>query len=95
MHDFSTSNFRIRFIIWNLTLQLLLKLSGSLVYMVQVLRIIRLPFMQNVFNGNITAFSAGEPIVNFFTQPFWSYVITLAAEENIRFMYFYYAQNQY
>lgn len=38
---------------------------------------IRLPFMQMYFMANITAFSAGEPIVNFFTQPFWSYVITL------------------
>ena len=38
---------------------------------------IRLPFMQMYLMANITAFSAGEPIVNFFTQPFWSYVITL------------------
>ena len=38
---------------------------------------IRLPFMQMYLIVNITAFSAGEPIVNFFTQPFWSYVITL------------------
>lgn len=38
---------------------------------------IRLPFMQMYLMVNITAFSAGEPIVNFFTQPFWSYVITL------------------
>ena len=27
--------------------------------------------------ANITAFTAGEPVVHFFTQPFWSYVITL------------------
>lgn len=33
--------------------------------------------MGDVQMANITAFSAGEPIVNFFTQPFWSYVITL------------------
>lgn len=38
---------------------------------------IRLPFMQMYLMANITAFSASEPIVNFFTQPFWSYVITL------------------
>ena len=38
---------------------------------------IRLPFMRMYLMANITAFSAGEPIVNFFTQPFWSYVITL------------------
>ena len=38
---------------------------------------IRLPFMQMYLMANTTAFSAGEPIVNFFTQPFWSYVITL------------------
>lgn len=38
---------------------------------------IRLPFMQMYLMANITAFSAGGPIVNFFTQPFWSYVITL------------------
>lgn len=38
---------------------------------------IRLPFMQMYLMANITAFSAGEPIVHFFTQPFWSYVITL------------------
>lgn len=38
---------------------------------------IRLPFMQMYLMANITDFSAGEPIVNFFTQPFWSYVITL------------------
>lgn len=38
---------------------------------------IRLPFMQMYLMANITAFSAGESIVNFFTQPFWSYVITL------------------
>lgn len=38
---------------------------------------IRLPFMQMYLVANITAFSAGEPIAHFFTQPFWSYVITL------------------
>ena len=38
---------------------------------------IRLPFMQMYLVANITAFTAGEPIAHFFTQPFWSYVITL------------------
>ena len=38
---------------------------------------IRLPFMQMYLIANISAFSAGQPIVHFFTQPFWSYVITL------------------
>lgn len=38
---------------------------------------IRLPFMNMYLMANITAFSAGEPIVHFFTQPFWSYVIAL------------------
>lgn len=38
---------------------------------------IRLPFMQMYLVANITAFSAGDPVVHFFTQPFWSYVITL------------------
>ncbi|MEG0275817.1 MAG: PTS sugar transporter subunit IIC [Coprobacillus sp.] len=38
---------------------------------------IRLPFMQMYLAANITAFTAGEPIAHFFTQPFWSYVITL------------------
>lgn len=38
---------------------------------------IRLPFMQMYLVANITAFTAGEPVVHFFTQPFWSYVITL------------------
>ena len=38
---------------------------------------IRLPFMQMYLVANITAFSEGNTIVHFFTQPFWSYVITL------------------
>lgn len=38
---------------------------------------IRLPFMQMYLITNLTAFTAGKPIVHFFTQPFWSYVITL------------------
>lgn len=38
---------------------------------------IRLPFMQMYLIANITAFSEGNTIVHFFTQPFWSYVITL------------------
>ena len=38
---------------------------------------IRLPFMQMYLVANITAFTAGEPIAHFFTQPFWSCVITL------------------
>ena len=38
---------------------------------------IRLPFMQMYLVANITAFSAGDPVVHFFTQPFWFYVITL------------------
>ncbi|WP_294579317.1 PTS sugar transporter subunit IIC [uncultured Thomasclavelia sp.] len=38
---------------------------------------IRLPFMQMYLVANITAFSEGSTIVHFFTQPFWSYVITL------------------
>lgn len=38
---------------------------------------IRLPFMQMYLVANIAAFSAGEPIPHFFTQPFWSYVIAL------------------
>lgn len=38
---------------------------------------IRLPFMQMYLVENIAAFSANEPIMHFFTQPFWSYVITL------------------
>lgn len=38
---------------------------------------IRLPFMQMYLMANITAFSAGEAIPHFFTQPFWSYVICL------------------
>lgn len=38
---------------------------------------IRLPFMQMYLVANIIAFTAGEPIAHFFTQPFWSYVITL------------------
>ena len=38
---------------------------------------IRLPFMQMYLIANISAFSAGQPIVHYFTQPFWSYVITL------------------
>lgn len=38
---------------------------------------IRLPFMQMYLVENISAFSAGNPIPHFFTQPFWSYVIAL------------------
>lgn len=38
---------------------------------------IRLPFMQMYLVENIAAFSASEPIIHFFTQPFWSYVICL------------------
>lgn len=38
---------------------------------------IRLPFMQMYLIANLSAFSAGQPIVHYFTQPFWSYVITL------------------
>lgn len=38
---------------------------------------IRLPFMQMYLVTNLTAYSAGEPLTHFFTQPFWSYVITL------------------
>ncbi|WP_296877811.1 PTS transporter subunit EIIC [Thomasclavelia sp.] len=38
---------------------------------------IRLPFMQMYLVANITAFTEGSTIVHFFTQPFWSYVITL------------------
>ena len=38
---------------------------------------IRLPFMQMYLIANISAFSAGQPIVHYFTQSFWSYVITL------------------
>lgn len=38
---------------------------------------IRLPFMQMYLVANITAFSAGEAIPHFFTQPFWSYIIAL------------------
>lgn len=38
---------------------------------------IRLPFMQMYLVANLTAFSAGQPIEHFFTQPFWSYIICL------------------
>ena len=38
---------------------------------------IRLPFMQMYLIANLSAFSAEQPIVHYFTQPFWSYVITL------------------
>lgn len=38
---------------------------------------IRLPFMQMYLATNIAAFTAGEPITHFFTQPFWSYMIAL------------------
>ena len=38
---------------------------------------IRLPFMQMYLVENISAFSAGNPIPHFFTQPFWSYIIAL------------------
>lgn len=38
---------------------------------------IRLPFQNMYLIENITAFTNNEPIVHFFTQPFWSYVITL------------------
>ena len=38
---------------------------------------IRLPFMQMYLMANITAFSGGEAIPHFFTQPFWSYIICL------------------
>lgn len=38
---------------------------------------IRLPFMEMYLVTNLTAYTAGEPITHFFTQPFWSYVITL------------------
>ena len=42
-----------------------------------ITQLIRLPIMHMYLMANITAFSDGEPIFNFFTQPFWSYVITL------------------
>lgn len=38
---------------------------------------IRLPFMQMYLITNIAAYSAGKPLVHFFTQPFWSYIIAL------------------
>lgn len=38
---------------------------------------IRLPFMQMYLMANIGAFTAGEAIPHFFTQPFWSYIICL------------------
>lgn len=38
---------------------------------------IRLPFMEMYLVTNLAAYNAGQPIVHFFTQPFWSYVITL------------------
>lgn len=38
---------------------------------------IHLPFIQMYLVANLTAFSAGEPIEHFFTQPFWSYIICL------------------
>ena len=38
---------------------------------------IRLPFMQMYLIANLSAFSAEQPIVHYFTQSFWSYVITL------------------
>jgi len=38
---------------------------------------IRLPFMEMYLVTNLAAYNASEPIVHFFTQPFWSYVITL------------------
>ena len=38
---------------------------------------IRLPFMQMYLITNIAAYSANKPLVHFFTQPFWSYIIAL------------------
>lgn len=38
---------------------------------------IRLPFMNMYLMANIDAFSAGQPLVHFFTQPMWSYIIAL------------------
>ena len=38
---------------------------------------IRLPFMQMYLITNIAAYSANNPLVHFFTQPFWSYIIAL------------------
>lgn len=42
-----------------------------------ITQFVRLPFMQLYLINNIAAYSAGEPLVHFFTQPFWSYVIAL------------------
>ncbi|MFV0396088.1 MAG: PTS sugar transporter subunit IIC [Coprobacillaceae bacterium] len=38
---------------------------------------IRLPFMQMYLMANIEAFTAGTPILHYFTQPFWGYIIAL------------------
>ena len=38
---------------------------------------IRLPFMNMYMIENIAAFAAGEPVLHYFVQPFWSYVIAL------------------
>lgn len=38
---------------------------------------VRLPFMSVYLINNIDAYSAGQPLAHFFTQPFWNYCITL------------------
>lgn len=42
-----------------------------------ITQFVRLPFMDLYIMNNAAAFAANEPIVHFFTQPFWSYVIAL------------------
>ncbi|MBC5628120.1 PTS sugar transporter subunit IIC [Clostridium sp. NSJ-6] len=42
-----------------------------------ITQFVRLPFMQMYLMNNIAAYEAGQPIVHFFTQPFWSYIINL------------------
>ncbi|MDU5335676.1 PTS sugar transporter subunit IIC [Enterococcus sp.] len=42
-----------------------------------ITQFVRLPFMSAYIVANATAFSSGEPLKHFFTQPFWSYIIAI------------------
>ncbi|MGC6770085.1 PTS sugar transporter subunit IIC [Enterococcus sp. LJL128] len=42
-----------------------------------ITQFVRLPFMSAYIVANATAFSQGEAIPHFFTQPFWSYIIAI------------------
>ncbi|MFD2306947.1 PTS sugar transporter subunit IIC [Enterococcus termitis] len=42
-----------------------------------ITQFVRLPFMSAYIVANATAFSNGEPLQHYFTQPFWSYIIAI------------------